>query len=532
MVVLVQSEYDKNPLYLKPGETPDAYKARTQPAAVAAPTTSPKIADIYGAVSPTDTNLNSLTSQYQTQASAPVDQAAIRKSIMDTLQREIDATNSVYASKVAEARVAGQNRTGQTTAINARRGLSGSDFGAAIQDKTTAANNDVIGAIENERGNALAALYSKGEARVSEEVQNQNEARKQGADRYLSYLKETEARRETRTTTAAQHALAAGVDLATASPQDIKQLAASYQIDPNKLIATFQSAKEAKAIADAELADRAAQTEARKIANQPNPKDNFSVIPDGSILYNTKEGKVVAENAKNFAPKAVPGGAGGGVGTTGTFKNDLDALVSNTYNLIPSLNGKKAFESSMKGARNEADKINTIASVVLKNSPAEIRRDFVNQTTAIRQIDRAISLLDQGVKTGVLQNKTQYAYNIVGKDFDPGLAAIDAHINSAIQPYRNSITGAAWGEQEDAEYNSLFGSTKYSPDELKARLVRIKEIMADKSTSALNAQVNPMSSYDPFTFPQQQTRSAGIPSASTGPKTYNSPSGNTYQLPY
>jgi predicted RNA-binding protein with PUA domain len=69
-------------------------------------------------------------------------------------------------------------------------------------------------------------------------------------------------------------------------------------------------------------------------------------------------------------------------------------------------------------------------------------------------------------------------------------------VTSAIQPYRNSITGAAWGDQEDGEYASLFGSSKYSPAEFKLRLEGVKKIMTDKTASALNMYVNPVNAYD------------------------------------
>ncbi len=226
--------------------------------------------------------------------------------------------------------------------------------------------------------------------------------------------------------------------------------------------------------------------------------------PDASSIIDKLAGvQTLAEREKNRVSSS--GGGSGGAsaldlyGDGGTYDSDLDALIGNTYNLISSKNGKDAFTSSIEGARGEADKINSIASVVLKNSPAEVKRDFVNQTVGIKEIDKAIALLDSGTKSGVINNGLQYAYNVVGKDFDPKLAAINAHITAAIQPYRNSVTGAAWGDQEDAEYASLFGSTKYSPKELKERLIRVKQIMADKSAAALKAQINPISEYDPFT---------------------------------
>lgn len=188
-----------------------------------------------------------------------------------------------------------------------------------------------------------------------------------------------------------------------------------------------------------------------------------------------------------------PGGSGGGdVVSPQTYKTDLDALLGNVPNLILSQNGKAAFATSIKNARDDADKINTAATVILRNSSGDIRKDFVAQTNAIKQIDKAIALIDSGVKTGLFQAGAQYTYNIAGKDFDPKLAQINQYVTGAIQPYRNSITGAAWGTQETGEYNQLFGSTRYSPTELKQRLLGVKEIMKDSTTGALSAQVSPM----------------------------------------
>jgi len=191
-------------------------------------------------------------------------------------------------------------------------------------------------------------------------------------------------------------------------------------------------------------------------------------------------------------------GVGGGSSTGIQYKNDLDALIGNAKSTIPTKFGQEDFASNIARARNDADKINTIATVVLKNSPALVREDFINQTVGIKQIEKAIALLDTKVKTGAINNATQYTYNLVGKDYDPKIAELQQLITSAIQPYRSSVTGAAWGTQEEKEYQSLFGSTKYSPAELKQRLEGVKEIMKDKTTTALNAQVNPLGTDNQF----------------------------------
>lgn len=186
------------------------------------------------------------------------------------------------------------------------------------------------------------------------------------------------------------------------------------------------------------------------------------------------------------------------VGGSKTYANDLDAFIDNVVNLIPTKFGQETFKTSMAKARTDADKIRTAATVVLKNSPAPVKEAFANQAVGMKEIDKAIALLDEGVKTGAVVNGKQYAYNVVGKDFDPKLAAINAHIVGAIQPYRNTVTGAAWGTQEDNEYASLFGSTKYEPRELKERLQRVKEIMQEKSVQGLSSQVDPFSTGENF----------------------------------
>ena len=183
-------------------------------------------------------------------------------------------------------------------------------------------------------------------------------------------------------------------------------------------------------------------------------------------------------------------------GRGGQYDNDLDAIVGTVLSTIPSKFGQQTFRDQIAKARNDTDKLNIVAAQVLQGQPAEFKNDFRNQAVGIAQLDKAIAEIDKGVQTGALRNATQYVYNVFGKDFDPKLATISNYITSAIQPYRNSVTGAAWGEQEEREYQQLFGSTKYSPTELRQRLVQTKELLKSKSSEGLNSFVNPLGSYD------------------------------------
>lgn len=226
-------------------------------------------------------------------------------------------------------------------------------------------------------------------------------------------------------------------------------------------------------------------------------------------------------NTNALASNRSLGGGTSGDPVLDGAQSDLDIVASNAMNLIPSENGKEAFAASLKSARTDADKINAISSVVLANSPAEIKTDFINQSAGMREIDEAIRVLDQGVQTGALQAGSQYLYNIVGKDFDPNLAAINAHITAALQPYRSSVTGAAWGSQEDAEYQSMFGSTKYEPSALRDRLIRLKGILQRKSVNALATQVSPFGQYDIFSGAYGNDNSGGSSSSGGGNSQYS-----------
>jgi hypothetical protein len=216
--------------------------------------------------------------------------------------------------------------------------------------------------------------------------------------------------------------------------------------------------------------------------------DRIVVIPDN---WDGDTSKLVS-----ISKGLEPGKANGkNITTDGKYSNDLDAVIGATLSTIPTQFGQEQFQAQLNSTRNDGDKINLVAAQVLRGQPAEFKRDFANQAIGISEIDKAIKTIDEGVKTGVLENALQYTFNVFGKDYDPKLAKINGHITSAIQPYRNSITGAAWGDQEYAEYQSLFGSTKYSPTELKQRLLQTKELLKSRSATGLNAFVNPLGLY-------------------------------------
>ncbi len=143
-----------------------------------------------------------------------VDENAIREETRKRMQSTIDAINADYANRISQENVQGQDRAGQTRAINARSGLMGSDFGAAQQEKTTQFNKEQVKALEDEKAAKVLAVQQNIEDRASAEIQaRKQEALGQYERDFDAYQKAQESAR------ADLKALASsGVDLAGLNP--------------------------------------------------------------------------------------------------------------------------------------------------------------------------------------------------------------------------------------------------------------------------------------------------------------------------
>lgn len=428
-------------------------------------------------------------------------------------QAQIDALNNYYNSLLQEQNVVNEKRNRSTSAVSTLTGLAGSTEADVAQNATSVVNQRENKAIENQRSVAIDSVFSK----INEDAQKQaNEERTNARLDAETILANRKTRQEeavkSLTTLAKSGVTAEGLKASDPTSYDYlaKQMGGEEllkasitlnrpaesvidkKIEGGKYVIAYQNPITGKVrIESVDLGIPEGFTKSFDLGNRLMVvPENFDPTKDTPLFYN-----------KGPTPKAQSEGVGGGAGA-GAYGSDLEALIGRVPLIIPSENGKVAFSQAIQRARNDGDKIQTIATAVLRNSPSPIREDFSNQAIAVKNIDKAIATIDKGAQTGVLEAGGQYVFNLAGKDYDPKLAEISSYLTSAVQPYRNSVTGAAWGQQEEAEYASLFGSTKYSPTELKARLVRLKEIMKDKSATALNAQINPIDTgYQPFNQP-------------------------------
>ncbi len=442
---------------------------------------------------------------------APQTAAQIQADLLKASQGEINSINTYAAQKIEALKPTQEQRVRETSSINTLTGLAGSTEANTTTAATRATNDKENQLVRQEAAAKIQSVMSGVKTKALEMAQTARE----------QFTKDTAEARAQRTAdleeavknTATLAATGVTYDgLKATDPVSFKYLADSVggeallkaqftlnrpvdqildkKIEAGKYIITYQNPLDGKV--RIETLDLGLPAQYTKTIDAG---DRILAIPDN---WDGDTSKLMTINKGLTPSKAGVGGGGAGAGS-GTYANDLDAIIGATQAIIPTKFGQATFTNQISKARSDADKISLIASVVLGKADAATKTDFTNQAVGIKQIDKAIKMLDDGAQTGVLESGAQYTFNLAGKDYDPKLAQLNQLLVSAIQPYRNSVTGAAWGNQEDNEYQQLFGSTKYSPAELKQRLLGVKEILASKSAAALGSYVNPLGTYgDPF----------------------------------
>jgi hypothetical protein len=116
------------------------------------------------------------------------------------------------------------------------------------------------------------------------------------------------------------------------------------------------------------------------------------------------------------------------------------------------------------GREDEAKQL-ILSRVTSKMSATEREAELDRRNTIDALTDMKSALNEYVAVTGdtnIVSGTIEDLANKIGQTTDPKLAAIKARITQATQKYRNAITGAAWGEQETAEYRTIFPSIKNS----------------------------------------------------------------------
>lgn len=154
-----------------------------------------------------------------------------------------------------------------------------------------------------------------------------------------------------------------------------------------------------------------------------------------------------------------------------SWVNDTEIVQSPYVNAMVNVNAGSAegqqkrdaarIAQFVKNGQTQEAKNLILSRVASKMSTTEREGEVDRRNTIDALNDMKQAFNDYVAETGdtnVIKGGIENLANKIGTTTNPKLAAIKTRIIQATQKYRNAITGAAWGEQEDAEYRSIFPS--------------------------------------------------------------------------
>lgn len=209
-----------------------------------------------------DSSYKSLLDSYGTKAPS---EKAVRSSVLQQFQGEIDALDMAAAQ--ARSRITGnyealrKGNLGTDAAIQARRGLLGSDFGSARTDQVNYDINNRMGTdiatSDSGFNTAKASLYTQARAMANDQYNKKLEAYRTGAAATVDYLRGKSTQAAANAAQLAKQAIMAKIDLTLPEyATDLAALAKSIGTTPDALKMSYQEQKSA--------AEKAAEEEARK----------------------------------------------------------------------------------------------------------------------------------------------------------------------------------------------------------------------------------------------------------------------------
>ena len=180
-------------------------------------------------------------------ANATVDE---RTAATQKFQGEIDALNQVYAQQKQAETQAGLGRVGSTTAVEARRGLIGSDFGTALTDTQNTANTTAQQAIDSNHLLALSGVTAKINAEAATSAKNRYDSSRLNADSLIQNMKDAPAAQATAVKNAGNWLVNSQIDPSKLTPEQIQGMVdtinkgnSRYNVTASDLSSSYAAAK-------------------------------------------------------------------------------------------------------------------------------------------------------------------------------------------------------------------------------------------------------------------------------------------------
>lgn len=187
-------------------------------------------------------------------------------------QDEINATNAAYADILGQAKVTGQGRLGSQTALQARRGLLGSDIGQSMTNVQQDANLQEQKAIQNEKTMKVQNILGVVRKSAFDQAEANRIAKSQGAEAIIKNLSEKEIKRKENLKSAVNALVADGIRFEDLDETEKKSFLSGLSISEDAFKEVYAQAQgeanTAKAAGEKSAADLSkTQAETDKIRN-------------------------------------------------------------------------------------------------------------------------------------------------------------------------------------------------------------------------------------------------------------------------
>jgi hypothetical protein len=470
-------------------------------------------APINRSITPPGTPAGDPAETYLDTFQAPQTEDQIAEQKRQQSQGLIDSTNKIYDDKVAADTAAGTDRVNQNNSISVLSGLMGSTAAVGSDQKVKDANGKVIAADNDQRAQALAAIYSK----ITDDAASEAEQQKQDAQK------------------SAEDVVARRKQAQTDALANVQTLAASGSIDYNSFKSNpdnaqvYQYALNAAGGSDDALAG---------IFAASRPKDSLVGTPQrvgdhyvqayqnpltGKVSYDTvqvpgglpntynqfetigdsKTGQRIfaipdnwdgdTSKLKLVASTAPPSnGSGTPAGYNGDFAATID-LAANANKSAPNVT-KNAIKTQLQSYIAAGDYKSAYQGIIqqtkagLSQANATTFENALNLTSSLPGIAKSLQALsDAGYNTDKLSGTADQVQDKIGALLtDPKYASIAVQLDTEYQNYRRSMTGANFSQAEADSYASVLpekGNT------LALNLAKVKGAVA-AANSTVEANIN------------------------------------------
>jgi len=370
-----------------------------------------------------------------------VTEAAEKASLADEMQRQINASNALYAEKLRQAKVAGDARLGGTMARNQSRGAVGGSFGSAAVETEQFANQDIYNSIEQEKAAAEGAIRAGIANLAKSYYEDKRAAVEAGYKERIAFKKNEGEYGDSQANAAVEYLIANKATPDSITDKDAKDAGTTLdKIKKAFLVKKYETTQAEKAKTDKIAREDAirAQEQADKVAFER--AKGFS-ISEGQAQYGyDANGKPVllASRAKTYAPK------------------DGDTLSSTgmTGNVSPAESSIKL--TSLIGTTNEALKLSNAAGA---GSIERMYGDTFKGDSEFRQLEA----LTDAVRTNLLTLNTDPA---VKKFFGPQMSNNDVTLmTSAATPLNIQKMTPAQVKKYVTEAKDVFTRAKAAVDQ-------------------------------------------------------------------